>query len=67
MKFNCGTDYQTWYKLKTNWHRWFAWYPVRVGNCDCRWLEYVERCYEDSYEGLYPTYRAITKTDDAIH
>ncbi|QWY83228.1 hypothetical protein [Rhizobium phage RHph_X2_25] len=25
------------------WHRWFAWYPVRVGDSDVRWLEYVER------------------------
>lgn len=25
------------------WHRWFAWRPVRVGPRDCRWLEYVER------------------------
>lgn len=24
------------------WRRWFAWYPVRIGKNDCRWLEYVE-------------------------
>jgi hypothetical protein len=24
------------------WHQWFAWYPVRVDENDCRWLEYVE-------------------------
>ena len=26
-----------------NWHLWFAWYPVRVGDNDCRWLEFVCR------------------------
>ncbi len=25
------------------WHRWFAWFPVRVGENDVRWLERVER------------------------
>lgn len=25
------------------WHRWFAWYPVRLAEHDCRWLEWVER------------------------
>lgn len=35
MKFNCE-------KYKT-WCSWFAWYPVKVGDNDCRWLETVER------------------------
>lgn len=25
------------------WHKWFAWWPVRVGPSDHRWLEFVER------------------------
>lgn len=25
------------------WHRWFAWYPVKIGHRDCRWLEFVNR------------------------
>jgi hypothetical protein len=25
------------------WHVWFAWYPVRIKDHDCRWLEKVER------------------------
>lgn len=25
------------------WHRWFAWYPVKVGQSEFRWLEAVER------------------------
>lgn len=33
-----------------DWHRWFAWHPVRIGNNDCRWLETVERRFE--YDNL---------------
>lgn len=29
----------------SKWHRWFAWYPVRVGHRDGRWFEWVERKY----------------------
>lgn len=25
------------------WTRWFAWYPIRLSENDCRWLEFVER------------------------
>jgi len=25
------------------WHRWFAWYPVRVDDNHGAWLQYVER------------------------
>jgi hypothetical protein len=39
MKFDCGKSYAR----KTQWHLWFAWYPVQVYTRDCRWLEYVER------------------------
>lgn len=28
------------------WHRWFAWYPVRLGPHDVRWMETVERRLE---------------------
>jgi len=27
----------------SKWHKWFAWYPIRIGYRDCRWLEYIER------------------------
>lgn len=43
MKFDCGPSYQTKTKLKESWHDWFAWYPVRLGDHNCRWLETVER------------------------
>lgn len=25
------------------WHKWFAWYPVRISATEIAWLEYVER------------------------
>lgn len=43
MKFNCG---KTWKEKKADieqWHLHFAWFPVRVGHRDCRWLEWVMR------------------------
>lgn len=47
MKINCGRPrHQRREDAKAYlccWHRWFAWFPVRVGRNDCRWLEYVER------------------------
>lgn len=50
------------------WHAHFAWWPVRVGEGDCRWLEVVERKFQDvrirdfGGDGLvvrpfYPLYR----------
>lgn len=43
MKFDCGLSAQEKWELSSDWHEWFAWYPVRVGHRDCRWLERVER------------------------
>jgi len=28
---------------RREWHRWFAWYPVRIDNDELRWLEVLER------------------------
>lgn len=35
--------------LKDRGTAWFAWYPVRVGEEDCRWLETVCLYYQDVY------------------
>lgn len=47
MKFDCGpTPRERRNALRaaqSEWHSWFAWYPVRVGPRECRWLEPVER------------------------
>lgn len=50
MKFNCGEDWCTKVQRKRQWHRWFAWYPVRIANYDCRWLEFVERQGDWQYD-----------------
>jgi hypothetical protein len=43
MKFDCGKTREEKRDKLTNWHKWYAWYPVRIGSHNCRWLEYVER------------------------
>lgn len=54
MRFNCGlsaderqtrdwVELQELIKIRSNWHSWFAWYPVKPKSHDCRWLETVER------------------------
>jgi len=43
MKIDCGLTYQEKQALKSEWHKWFSWYPVRLGYRDCRWLETIER------------------------
>lgn len=56
MKFNCGPTRAERMKKKKHtalkqklkdeqWHKWFAWYPVRIDKNDCRWLETVERIF----------------------
>ena len=40
------------------WHRWFAWYPVEVGDSTV-WLEFVERKGTWCYDGLEWAYREI--------
>ena len=56
MKFDCGLTYAEKVRAQAEWHRWFAWRPVRVDSRDCRWLEYVERRIEIRF-GLYNIYR----------
>ncbi len=63
MKINCGPTKQERNKPLTEWHRHFAWWPVRVSDRDCRWFEHVERRY--GWIGRYsgnaydPVYRAL--------
>lgn len=54
MKLDCGPTKQERFeqRLKKNvekakrlerWHKRFAWWPIRLGSRDCRWLELIER------------------------
>ena len=47
------------YTNRINWHKWFAWYPVRLGDWfsseEMAWLEIVERKrgqYDYSYRKI---------------
>jgi hypothetical protein len=40
----------------TQWHRWYAWFPVRVGEQRV-WLEWIERKLYPVYEGWVGEYR----------
>lgn len=46
MQLSCGRSWEEWHNARAQWHRWFAWRPVRLESGDCRWLEYVERRVE---------------------
>lgn len=44
VRFNCGLSRQERHVARQQWHRWFAWRPVRVtGQHQCVWLETIER------------------------
>jgi hypothetical protein len=59
MKWDCGPTPQERAERMRNWHVWFAWYPVRVGPHDCRWLENVERTVEWCYDCRFVNYRPL--------
>lgn len=58
MKWDCGETLGEKIAREKEWHLWFAWYPVRVGPHDCRWLEYVERRSVGWWDGIYWEVRA---------
>jgi hypothetical protein len=47
VRFNCGPSLvqrlDDWSRRRRNWHRWFAWRPVRLPDNTCVWWEWVER------------------------
>jgi hypothetical protein len=56
MRFKCALTKLEKERLKQtkidhlcHWHKWFAWYPVTVGEFDCRWLEWVDRKGKPQY------------------
>jgi hypothetical protein len=50
MKFNCPPATKK-PDSRLAWHDWFAWFPVRVADNDCRWLEKVSRRGNMEYYG----------------
>lgn len=43
MRFDCGETYEERHARLENWHRFFAWYPVKIKDHDCAWMEWVLR------------------------
>lgn len=41
-------------QLQTVKHRKFAWFPIRIDDNDCRWLEYIQYSYPDAWIYDYP-------------
>lgn len=63
MKFDCGPSpeverearlaaYEQLQAAREQWHSWFAWFPVRLGEHDCRFWEQVERRQRYRYPNL---------------
>ena len=55
MKFKYEQTVKEWIKeqsdyrqkiINTPWKRWFAWRPVKVGEGECCWMEWVEYNYD---------------------
>lgn len=62
MRFDCGETHEERRKRLTQWHRWFAWFPVKVGDHDCRWFEFVERRFSyDEGEFYWAEYRSAPR------
>jgi hypothetical protein len=73
MKFNCGPSPLVKEQLRKvrlekkaeglmRWHHWFAWYPVRIDENHCRWLEIVERKMNNAYVGMHVEIRIFGGT-----
>lgn len=64
MKINCGPPAEKRSQKYLQWHPHFAWWPARLGDHDCRWLETVERKFGriSGYDGLPrdPEYRVLS-------
>ena len=56
MKFACDKRYDDKIRRLSNWHKWFAWYPVELAQYDCRWLEKVRRRGTRWRDGSLHTY-----------
>lgn len=52
------TDVKKALEYLTNWHPWFAWYPVWIGPT-LRWLEWVEQKYTMHYDDCEVAYRPL--------
>ena len=50
MRFNCGLtkeELEAWLNSRCDWHKKFAWFPVRIRSGLCVWLEHYEAKYSE--------------------
>ena len=47
MKFDCGDGGREKWDNERLWHKKFCWWPTRLADHDCRWLEFIERLNTD--------------------
>ncbi len=59
MRFNCGMTFADRNKYLSEWHAWFAWYPVMIVSGDCRWLETVQRKATITVQGTLWKYKVF--------
>lgn len=62
MKFDCGETTDERYNRLQQWHKFYPWFPRRVGSHDCRAFEWIERRLVFTYIDSYWEYRAIEES-----
>lgn len=63
MKLDFGLTKEEKIIVRKKWHKWFAWYPVRIGTKDWRWGEFIWRRLNDSL--FSPAWKySLTNPDD---
>ena len=64
MKFKCGPTQEEILEYITTWHDYFAWWPTKVADGDCRWMETIERKADYwNQPPMFQKYRAKKKWD----
>lgn len=75
MRFNCGASKETKFRMQREaaetsaqelrqWHKVFLWFPVRIEDGHCHWLETVERRF--LYAGYSNVGHSIGGKDCAV-
>lgn len=55
MRIDCGKSPARKWQDREGWHPYFAWWPVRVAEKQCAWLEWVERRGTYHRDNMFPS------------